>query len=316
MKIFLTLATAVVVAAPLAGAFDFKVRDIQAVDVNGAPEAYHPVFSNDGKSLFVTSEGYDGLGIVNLADHSYRLLSNRPGAGYRFAQDTDGGRVLVRENDFMTQKLALYVVDVASASEHCVAPVVEHTNALTMQQGVIAYAEPLQQKIKTHVDPEVLRPMSATKMAAAPMLTEEDLKLVLYTDGKRTVIDPILDTTGKDVNYCWSSLSPDGSRMLFVAGNDAYTCRLDGSELVGLGAIHAPVWRDNDVVIGMLDSDDGHFFTASDIVAADIRSAERMQLTPSTDEIKMFPSVSPDGNRIAFHTTAGKLYIINLESTK
>lgn len=318
MKKLITLAATTLLMSPSLFAFDFQVKSIEEVPVKGAPEAYHPVFSADGKSLIVTSEGYDGLGIVSIADGKYRQLSDRAGAGYRFAQNADGSQLLVRENDFMTQKLSLYVVDVATGAEECVVPVAEHTNTLSLNDGVIAYAEPLEKRIVTRecrVKSAERRVKSAElKTAPETMLTEEDLKLVLYVDGTPKVVDPILATEGRDVNYCWSSLSPDGTKMLFVGGNDAYTCNLDGSQLVNLGPIHAPVWRGNDAVIGMLDSDDGHFFTASDIVAADARTAERVQLTPQTDEIKMFPSVSPDGNRIAFHTTEGKIYIINLET--
>lgn len=314
MKFLLTLALTAALASPSLCAFDFQVKNIERVPVKGSVEAFHPVFSADGKSLIVTSEAYEGLGTVNLTDGTYRHLSNRQGAGYRFAQNADGSQIVVRENDFLTQKLSLYLIDVAKATEECIIPVAEHTNRLVIDQGVVAYAEPVERKVVTRVDPRTPRTMAA-KVAAAPLLTEEDLKLVLYKDGNRIEIDPIMDATGRDVNYCWSSLSPDGQRMLFVAHNDAYTCRLDGSELVNLGPIHAPVWRDNETVIGMNDSDDGHFFTASNIVAADIKTAEKMQLTPDSDEIKMFPSVSPDGNRIAYHTTDGNVYIINLEKT-
>ena len=314
MRKICTFAMVALLAIPSVSALDIRVASIDAVPLKGVSEAYHPVFSVDGQSLYVTSEGYDGLGVVDIATGNYRQLSVRPGAGYRFAQNSDGSQLVCRENDFMTQKLSLYVVDVATGTEECIVPVAEHTNTLLLDGGVVAYAEPMQKKVVTHIDPKSPRKLSVDKVANETILTEEDLKLVLYTPGKRIEIDPVLTATGRDVNYCWSSLSPDGAKMLFVAGNDAYTCNLDGSELVNLGPIHAPVWRGNDMVVGMLDSDDGHFFTASDIVAADIRTAERVQLTPQTDEIKMYPSVAPDGSRIAFHTTEGRLYIINLEN--
>lgn len=314
MRKLFTLAAISIVVTPSLCAFNFQVKNIEQVPVKGVSEVYHPVFSVDGSSLFVTSEGYDGLGVISLQNGEYRQLSERSGAGYRFAQDNSGSQIVIRENDFITQKLSLYVVDLATGNEECVVPVAEHTNTITIKNGVIAYAEPVRKTLMTRVDPKVLSPLMTTDATRHTLLTEEDLKLVLYVEGVRTEIDPILNTTGKDVNYCWSSLSPDGTKMLFVGGNDAYTCNIDGSDLVNLGPIHAPVWRDNEIVVGMLDFDDGHFFTASDIVAANARTAERMQLTPQTDEIKMYPSVSPDGNRIAFHTTEGNLYIINLEN--
>ena len=313
MKILLTIAAAAAIAAPSLCAFDFQVKNIEQVPVKGISEAFHPVFSNDGRSLFVTSEGMDGLGIVALDNGQYRQLSSRPGAGYRFAQNNDG-QVVVRENDFLTQKISLYLVDVEKATEECLVPVTEHTNRLVFKGGVVAYAEPELKKVITRVDPNVVRPMAVSAVASEPFVTEEDLKMVLYVNGKRTVVDPILEQQGRDVNYIWTSISPDGKRLLFYAHEACYTSNLDGSDLVRLGAIQAPVWRDNNTVIGMNDKHDGYYFTTSDIIAVDARTGQQMQLTPETDEIKMFPSVSPDGNRIAFHTTEGKLYIINLEN--
>ena len=315
MKLFLTLAAATAIAVPQLSAFDFQVKSIERVPVKNAMEVYHPVFTPDGKSLVVSSEAYNGLGIVNLENGDYKQLSDREGAGYKYAMNEDGTQIVLRENDFLTQKLSLYLVDVESAKEECIVPVAEHTNTLKLTGGVVAYAEPIEKKVLTRVDPALRNTLAAGTVASQPLLTEEDLKMVLYVDGKRTVVDPMLTATGRDdFQYCWSSISPDGSRLLFCAGNNTYTSDLDGGNLVDLGPIHAPVWRGDNTVVAMLDSDDGHFFTASDIVAADAHTAERVQLTPQTDEIKMFPSVSPDGNRIAFHTTDGKLYIINLET--
>ena len=43
-----------------------KVVSTQQVNLAGRT-AYHPVFMPDGNSLLVTSEGYDGLALVNLS---------------------------------------------------------------------------------------------------------------------------------------------------------------------------------------------------------------------------------------------------------
>lgn len=116
---------------------------------------------------------------------------------------------------------------------------IEHVNATRYVDGTAVYTEA--EAVKTWADPAVeIRTKSVGDIASETLLTEEDLKLVLYIDGERHEIDPVLDALGRDLNYCWSSLSPDGQRMLFVAGNNAYTCRLDGSELVSYGPMHAP----------------------------------------------------------------------------
>lgn len=306
-------AATLLASVPMAMAFDVQVKSIDRIPVKASSElTYHPVFSVDGNSLYVSSETYDGLGIISLADGSYRQLTDHVGAGYRFGQSDDGTQVVVRQNDVENQTMSLYTLNVNDLSERCIEPLMVHTNALNFKRAVVTYAEPIAQSIRTWADPKLASPQAVKAISDATFVTEEDLKMVVYQNGVRSVVDPIADTTGKDVNYCWTSLSPDGKHLLFVAHNLAYTSNLDGSDLVCLGTLHAPVWRDNDTVVGMVCEDDGYFLTSGNIFVAERATGKSIQLTPDTDDIKMFPTVSPDGNRIAYVTDAGELYMITL----
>ena len=100
---------------------------------------------------------------------------------------------------------------------------------------------------------------------------------------------------------------------MIVAGNDAYVSNLDGSGLVNLGRLHAPVWRDNEFVVGMEDKDDGNRFIASEIVIVGIDGNNRQQLSTTSSEIKMFPSVNADGTKVAYHSTEGKIYLMTIK---
>ena len=61
------------------------------------------------------------------------------------------------------------------------------------------------------------------------------------------------------------------------------------------------------------DEDDGYYYTKSDIVIVDVTGNNYQQLTTSSDEIKMFPSVSADGSKIAYHTSDGKIYVMTIK---
>ena len=134
---------------------------------------------------------------------------------------------------------------------------------------------------------------------------------MLYNNGVRTEVDPF--PSEPDNQYTWTSLSPDQTKILFSTKNKTYVCNLDGSNVVLLGDFRAPVWMGNDFVVGMQDADDGYFFTSSDIVVSDVNGKRFQQLTSPSDEIKMFPSVSPDGKQVAYHTLNGKIYIMTLK---
>ena len=64
----------------------------------------------------------------------------------------------------------------------------------------------------------------------------------------------------------------------------------------------------------MNDCHDGYYYTKSDIVIVRTDGTQFQQLTYPSNEIKMFPSVSADGNKIAFHTeNEGKIYIMTIK---
>lgn len=289
----------------------FKVSQPRLVDADATMQMYHPVFSPDGKQLFVSGEDYTGLSIVDLDKNTVRKLTDMPGAGWCFAVSDDGASVAVRQIHADDLSMSLYTIDVTTGASKLVAPRIAHTNTVTMKKGTISWAQ--NEAITAMPVATRLSAPAKTPVAPAITVTEEDLKMVVYKGEERHVIDPILTAKGIDENYCWTSLSPNGERLLFVAGNLAYTCALDGSDLVELGMLHGPVWRGNDYIVGMEDADDGHFITEGKIVVIDSMAKNRQLLSPAdSKDINLYPAVSPDGNQVAWHTLEGKIYIVDI----
>lgn len=289
-----------------------EVKSVERV-ASGGPDAmvFHPVFSPDGSKLLVTAENFDGLSVIDLTTKKSRVLSLDMGAGYKAAFTPDGATAISREVNPATLGMTIKAIDVADGKVEKLTGEIEHTNAVRLAAGAVQFsqAEGLQ-RMAVKADNSVLR-APAKIIEPQIFVTEEDLKVVVYNNGVRTVVDP-LSTPEHDVNYCWSSLSPDGTHLVFCGGNYAYTCALDGSDLKELGKVHAPVWLDNNTVVGMEDADDGHVFTASEIVAVSADGALRQQVSETSKAIKMFPAVSADGSKIAFHTTDGELFLMSV----
>ncbi len=293
--------------ATVASAGQFKVTSLQAINVNTEQPTFHPRFMPDGETLIVCAEDFSGLGLVTVKTGDYTQLTDMPGAGYKAAISEDGKTIITRSCDFFTLKESLYIINVATRRATLLADGLDHINAVRVENG----------EVKLNMQGRLMRSNIATRQinsapASDVFVTEEDLKMVVYKNGVRTVVDP-MSTSTYDAQYTWTSLSPNKKKLLFVSGNYAYTSNLDGTGLVCLGAVHAPVWRGNDYVVGMEDHDDGHVFTASDIVIVRADGTNYQILKGVSGEINMFPSVSPDGSKIAYHNLEGKIYIMTIE---
>ena len=66
---------------PMARAQKFEVTQVKQVAV--ASKVYHPLFVPGSHQILVSGEDYTGLGVINLADNSYKSLIDGRAAGYR-----------------------------------------------------------------------------------------------------------------------------------------------------------------------------------------------------------------------------------------
>ncbi len=313
MKRLLTSVT--VALALLANAQQFEVVEMQQLKVGDLQEAYHPVFSPDGKSLLITSEGYDGLGVLNLETKNYTHLTDMRGAGWLPAISNDGKTVVARQINDETLTENLYSFDVATRNANTIATGMQHFNEIVLNEGIATFS--VEGKIYNRVavkNAVSTKSITPDRVKAQTYVTTEDLKIVLYKNGQRIQLDPCAGMgIEENPQYCWVHLSPDGSKILFNCHDLSFICNLDGTGLVNLGSLRGAVWRGNTHVVGMNDQHDGYYFTSSDILIVSADGLTRQQLTDSTTEIKMFPSVSPDGSQIAFHTLEGKVYLMTIK---
>lgn len=305
-KFFLTVAMGL---SFMVQAQQFDVVSLQQVNTGVREAAYHPRFMPDGRSLLVCDENYDGLGIVDMSTNTYTHLTNHPGAGYEAVISNDGKTIISRKIDLNTMQTTLCKIDLVNKTILPIISNAAHFNNVKLNDGEVVVSQRGMlvknriAKAKNNVIGKAVKDI---------YVTVEDLKLVVYTNGERQVVDPMNDGTNDPV-YTWASLSPDQTKLLFVCGNDAYVTNLDGTNAVCLGMVHAPVWRGNDYVVGMEDYDDGHIFTESDIVIVRADGKFKQKLTTVSTDINMFPSVSEDGNKIVYHTEAGKIYLMTIK---
>lgn len=144
-----------------------------------------------------------------------------------------------------------------------------------------------------------------------PIAFIERGQLMISKNGKVETLSP---NGQAGQSYLWPSVSPDGKKVVYyLAATGAFTCDIDGSNVQYLGTIRAPKWYNNDIVVGMHDTDNGEFVTASEIVAASA-DGKTKQVLSGNETIAMYPSATADGSKIVFTTSTGEAYIINVKT--
>lgn len=288
------IAAAVLVASLSMNAEVFSVGAIQKVENTGNVEK--PVLSADGS--FVVVNGAKGLEKINLADGSKVTVVE--GANlYDVAISPDGTKVVYTRPSFNKQlrHTAVESVDLASGKKEVIVKASRNMSAgVALTNGTVSAVNNGRMQKKA---------IGNAADAERAIVSIYQGHLQVTRDGKTVNIDP----QGRS-SYLWPQLSPDGTKIVYwCAYQGCFVCDLDGSNPVRLGELRAAVWAGNDAVVGMKDTDDGEYITASKLIAADIKTGEKQVLT-GEDIIAMYPAAS--ANRVAFNDPEGNLYYFDI----
>ena len=112
------------------------------------------------------------------------------------------------------------------------------------------------------------------------------------------------------------AISPDGSQVAYsTSGQKLWIADIDGGNRISLGNGMSPSWSPNGHWLTfMLNEDDGHSVTSSDIYIIKFNGSGLTKVTRTDDLIEMNPQWSPNGAWIVFDTDRlGQLFIQQME---
>lgn len=282
----------------------------QLLDVVGTqrvtlPDGYRVDQANlspDGSYAVISDMTRGGLTKLGFATGSVTRLTTS-GSNYDLRFSADSRNIIYRDaavGKDNLRKVAVKSTDVATKKTITIINPSRDIQAVDVNGSEVRAIERGQLKTKA------LDGKSIT--THRPVLSIDKAQLCITKDGVTKVLSP-LGTTGK--SYIWQSLSPDGSKILFyVVGDGCYISDLDGSNIKNLGILRAPVWYDDNTVVGMVNESDGYVITASKLVASNIDGTVKQALT-SPDVIATYPSAT--SGKISFSTPTGDFYIITLK---
>ena len=232
-----------------------------------------------GDYILLTSGSNQGLQRYDMASQSLTTITDAAGAGFNVQVSRDGKEIVYRESSFDRNNLRQNKI--------------VRLNLQKQRQNVVAR----NQRDMKH-------------MATSDNLTTvsiNDCLIVLKRNGLTTTLAP----NGSHLSYIWPSVSPDGTKLCYyVCGNGCWVSNIDGSNPQYIGhKCRAAQWYDNNTLVAMADEDDGHFTTASAIMAYTLDG--KVQKLTSSDMIAMFPYAAE--NAIVFSTIEGKVYMLNVK---
>jgi len=262
---------------------------------------FYPTFSPTGDFLLTTAVNYAGLKQYSFTDKTVKTITTDAGAGYGVQISADGNTIVYKKTGFVKNLRNNSLISYSRSTGKQVQLQAPTREPITPR---FAANKPLFVKGKTLV---------RTNIATAevtPVICIEDQKMVLYTGSKRTVLTP----NGQTYSYIWPSISPDKKNIVYtVAGKGTFVCRIDGSNVRSIGIMNAPVWLNNQWVVGMDDKDDGEKLISSTLIAVSVDGKVRQTLSTPKGKMAMYPAASADGSRIAFNTEKGELYLLSIQ---
>ena len=232
-----------------------------------------------GDYVLLTSGSNKGLQCYDMASQTLTTITEADGAGYNVQVGQDGKEVVYRETSFDRNNLRQNKII--------------RMNMSNQRQNVVARG---QRDMKLMATSDNL-----TTVAIA------DRKIVLKHNGLSTTLAP----NGMNESYLWPSVSPDGKKICYyVAGKGCFVANIDGSNPQFIARdCRAAKWYNNNTIVAMADEDDGHFTTASAIVAYSLNGQK--QVLTSNKMIAMYPYTAE--NMIVFSTLKGETYMLNIK---
>lgn len=287
---------------------NLKVTSIDPITDSSQGAFFYPSFSNDGTKIIFTSESYKGLWLHDLKTQNTTQINDLTGSGYKPVFIGNDESIIFRTDNFSNdgRTSSLRKVELNSKNETILIDFTRELSAplYAKSNGVVYLSKSTPAFYSYEQNQPALNVESTDRVVFI-----DNSDLVLFTNGTRTVLNPL-----GEGNYIWASVSPDNSKILFrLAGKGSYITDLNGNIISELGDANAPQWSyDGKWIAYMVDKDDGERVLSSDIFAVSVDGTVKTNLTNSPGMKAMYPSWSPNNDKIVFNTDDGRIHIINL----
>jgi hypothetical protein len=143
--------------------------------------------------------------------------------------------------------------------------------------------------------------------ADRPSFSVKDRQLMMTKNGKTIVFSP----NGQQYSNHWASHSPNGKKVsYYISAVGCFVCDIDGKNIQFIGHnCLAPVWYNDNIIVGCDAKDNGEVVLESAIVAYSLDG--KKQVLTNGEQIAVFPKAA--NGKIAYSTSEGEIYIMNVK---
>lgn len=260
----------------------------------------NPQFSPSGRSVFFTTNSFNGIWEFSLETGNFRNITNDERSGYGFSVSDDESQIAYRRT--LTSRDALRKVHeiVVKRLDTGLSTVV--TSAPDVSPPVFSRDQLIYSTRQGTQNLALIQPTAETKI-----LGIENTKIAVIAGGKKILLDPL-----GSGSYIWPSLSPD--RTLIAAydmDRGAFVCNLEGTVVSKLGRIDSPTWTvSGKWIVYMEDKDDGHQLISSDLFYISPEGTRRGRLTNTPDVFELNPQCSAVERNIVYQSQKGEIFVM------
>jgi len=288
-----------------------KVERIEALTQKEQGEFSFPKLTPDGSKVIFSGPKFTGLFMFDLEKRTIETLNNEVGAGYEFQISDDGQFVVYRSFTFKKGR-KFYSLKKQNLLDRSVSVLEKESRELSPPRVVNGKIIYLRNDTPLKIDISSSPQLQKTTTSFSRSVFVRKRTIVLVEGDRQRELKPL----GEGI-YLWPRLSPDGSKLLFTfAGDGTYISDLEGNILTRIGYANAPVWSpDGQWIAYMVDHDDGHIYTDSEIFISSVDGKQKIQLTNTKDIIEMYPNWgSKELTKLVFSSLNGQIFLATLKT--
>lgn len=263
--------------------FSFAATALPPAQKLELPEgSHHPVLSPDGNTLLFSTIDHTGLKALDLSTQEIQTIDPAMGAGFQPIFSLDGSKVFYR------------------TAQVCDGLNMRDIRSFTLNTGE---------------EPELLRPLNRETIdirsfAGGDYAIDNYRTIRVVSNGQTREIEPLADA----YSYMWSSLSPDGSRLLFTEPfTGVYVSNTDGTNPVCLlPKGDYATWAGDNKFIAVVTRDDGYVVTKSTLVLVHTGTGIVTELTP--ENVLVGEATASASGIVIYSDLNGNMFMLDLNN--